>query len=101
AAEDRAMEALRRSIDAGFADVALIQTDPDLNSLRSRPDFQAMLAQLTKSKAAPNRAQGRMALKARKPRPGSVLQTANNPHANIAISVRPSRARPLPSIIEY
>jgi hypothetical protein len=36
-----------------------MQTDPDLNSLRSRPDFQELLANLTKSRAATNGPQGR------------------------------------------
>jgi hypothetical protein len=51
AAEDRAMEALRRSVSAGFADVATIRTDPDLDPLKGRADFRALLDQLTKSKA--------------------------------------------------
>jgi hypothetical protein len=44
---DRAMAALRRALERGYRNVNLIRKDPDLNPLRSRPDFQAMLLDLT------------------------------------------------------
>jgi tetratricopeptide (TPR) repeat protein len=40
-----ALEDLRRSVELGFADV-LIQTDPDLESLRGDPDFESILAEI-------------------------------------------------------
>ena len=43
---DRAMAALRRALDAGFSDAAQLRADHDLDSLRSRPDFRALLMDL-------------------------------------------------------
>jgi eukaryotic-like serine/threonine-protein kinase len=43
---DRAMAALRRAVEAGFTDAAHIRADHDLDSLRSRPDFRAMMLDL-------------------------------------------------------
>jgi serine/threonine-protein kinase len=40
---DRAMDVLRRAVDAGFRDLAHIRKDGDLVALRSRDDFQALL----------------------------------------------------------
>jgi serine/threonine-protein kinase len=40
---DRAMAALRRSVKAGFLDVQKLRSDPDLDALRSRSDFQMLL----------------------------------------------------------
>src|SRR5260370_3415421 len=37
------MEALRRSLAAGMTDFALMDRDPDLDSLRGRSDFRALL----------------------------------------------------------
>jgi serine/threonine-protein kinase len=46
AERDRAMEALRRAVAAGFRTVTWLRRDPDLNSLRTRPDFQLLLLDL-------------------------------------------------------
>jgi eukaryotic-like serine/threonine-protein kinase len=40
---DRAMEALQRSLAAGMTDFALIDRDHDLDPLRERPDFRALI----------------------------------------------------------
>jgi serine/threonine protein kinase/Flp pilus assembly protein TadD/thioredoxin-related protein len=40
---DQAMDALRQSVLAGYRDGKHIEEDTDLESLRSRPDFQALL----------------------------------------------------------
>jgi hypothetical protein len=44
---DRAMATLQRAIKMGFTNVDGFKNDPDFDSLRSRPDFQALLADLT------------------------------------------------------
>jgi len=44
---ERAMEILRRAIAAGYRDVAWMRRDPDLDALRSRPDFQLLMLDLT------------------------------------------------------
>ena len=38
------VETLRRTLAAGYANVASLRADPDLDALRHRPDFQALLA---------------------------------------------------------
>jgi hypothetical protein len=38
---------LRRAVAAGFADVALMRRDPDLNPLRRRRDFRELLMDMT------------------------------------------------------
>jgi tetratricopeptide (TPR) repeat protein len=43
---DRAMRLLRVSIEQGFHDAEHVKTNSDLDPLRSREDFQALLAQL-------------------------------------------------------
>ncbi|MGO9467085.1 MAG: TPR end-of-group domain-containing protein [Isosphaeraceae bacterium] len=43
---DKAMERLRRVIASGWSQAALIRIDTDLDPLRSRPDFQALLMDL-------------------------------------------------------
>lgn len=43
---DLALEVLRQAGDQGFKDVKRLQTDADLAPLRSRPDFQQLLAEL-------------------------------------------------------
>jgi tetratricopeptide (TPR) repeat protein len=43
---DRAIQWLRRAIAAGYRKVNLIQTDPDLEPLRSRPDFRLLMMDL-------------------------------------------------------
>jgi tetratricopeptide (TPR) repeat protein len=40
---DRALATLRRAVELGWADYGGLKNDPDLDSLRSRPDFQALL----------------------------------------------------------
>ncbi len=40
---DRAMAALRRAVDTGSRDIPMLRSDRDLDSLRSRPDFQMLL----------------------------------------------------------
>jgi hypothetical protein len=41
------MVALRQAIEGGYRDVHTILSDNDLDSLRSRPDFQQLIADLT------------------------------------------------------
>jgi eukaryotic-like serine/threonine-protein kinase len=43
---DRAMDTLRRAVAAGYRSVAWIGRDPDLDPLRSRPDFQLLMLDL-------------------------------------------------------
>jgi hypothetical protein len=43
---DRAMEVLRGAVAAGYHDSARIRRDPDLDPLRSRPDFQLLIMDL-------------------------------------------------------
>jgi serine/threonine-protein kinase len=43
---DRAMEALRRAVAGGYRSPHAIRTDPNLDPLRSRHDFQALLLDL-------------------------------------------------------
>ena len=40
---DRAMAALRRAVNIGSRDIPMLRSDRDLDSLRSRPDFQMLL----------------------------------------------------------
>jgi hypothetical protein len=40
------MDVLRQAVANGFGNVPLIQTDHDLDSLRSRDDFKKLLAEL-------------------------------------------------------
>jgi serine/threonine-protein kinase len=40
---DRAVEALKKAIDHGMLDLALVKTDPDLEPIRSRDDVQALI----------------------------------------------------------
>jgi hypothetical protein len=44
---DRAMELLRRAIATGYANVALIRRDLDLDPLRTRRDFRELLLDLS------------------------------------------------------
>ena len=44
---DGAMESLQKSVDAGFTNIGLLEHDSGMKSLRSRPDFQALLKGLT------------------------------------------------------
>jgi tetratricopeptide (TPR) repeat protein len=43
---DQAMETLRQAIDRGFQDAKSVREHPDLESLRPRADFQALLSKL-------------------------------------------------------
>jgi serine/threonine-protein kinase len=52
AAAERAMESLRRAVAAGYADATSMGADPELDALRSRPDFQQLLDRLKKKAAA-------------------------------------------------
>jgi serine/threonine-protein kinase len=42
----KAMLLLRRAVDAGYRKFSYIRTDPDLNALRSRPDFRHLIMDL-------------------------------------------------------
>ena len=43
---EQAVEALRRAVAAGLHDLAFMRRDPDLDALRSRPDFQLLIMDL-------------------------------------------------------
>jgi eukaryotic-like serine/threonine-protein kinase len=43
---DRAMDSLRRAVAAGYGNLTHMRVDPDLDPLRSRPDFQMLLMDL-------------------------------------------------------
>jgi serine/threonine-protein kinase len=43
---EQAVDALRRAVPAGLRDFAFMRRDPDLDPLRSRPDFQALMMDL-------------------------------------------------------
>ncbi len=43
---EQAVYALRRAVAAGSRDIAFMRRDPDLDPLRSRPDFQALMMDL-------------------------------------------------------
>jgi serine/threonine protein kinase len=47
---DRAMELLRKAVQSGFRDAALMAKDDDLDPLRKREDFQKLLAELQADK---------------------------------------------------
>jgi hypothetical protein len=40
------MQWLHRAVNAGYRNVALMRRDSDLDSLRSRPDFQLLMMDL-------------------------------------------------------
>ena len=42
----QAVDTLRRAVDAGGGSLALMRRDPDLDPLRSRPDFQVLMMDL-------------------------------------------------------
>jgi len=44
--KDRALDLLERAVDKGWGDKAWLETDSDLDSLRSMPRFQALLDQI-------------------------------------------------------
>jgi serine/threonine-protein kinase len=43
---EQAVDALRRAVDAGLQDLAFMRKDPDLDPLRSRPDFRMLMMDL-------------------------------------------------------
>ncbi len=43
---DRAMELLDRAVENGWGDKAWLETDPDLDSLREDPRFQALMGRV-------------------------------------------------------
>jgi tetratricopeptide (TPR) repeat protein len=43
---DEALAALRQAVDAGYGDLARLRSDPELDPLRPRADFQALLFDL-------------------------------------------------------
>jgi hypothetical protein len=45
---DRAVAALREAVAKGYADVANVRKEKDLDPLRQRPDFQKLIAELDK-----------------------------------------------------
>ena len=49
---DRALATLRQAVQNGYKDAAHMKKDTDLDPLRSRPDFQKLLADL-EQKATP------------------------------------------------
>jgi tetratricopeptide (TPR) repeat protein len=50
---DRAMEALGQAVAGGYRDLAWIEKDTDLDALRSRDDYKALIAQLKAGTVAP------------------------------------------------
>ena len=44
-----AVAALRRAVELGFADAELMASDPDLERLRDKPDFQGLLEEMRPS----------------------------------------------------
>jgi eukaryotic-like serine/threonine-protein kinase len=43
---DRAMDALRRAVANGYRDLPRFERDPDLDTLRQRPDFRLLMLEL-------------------------------------------------------
>jgi hypothetical protein len=43
---DRAVALLRQALNDGFHDAAKLKTDPDLLSIRSRNDFEALATEM-------------------------------------------------------
>jgi hypothetical protein len=50
---DRAMATLRQAVQKGFKDVARLKRDAELKALRSRADFQQLLAGLDRKEEQP------------------------------------------------
>ena len=50
---DQAMEALRQAVDGGYRDLAWIEIDHDLDPLRSRDDYKALIAEIKARTALP------------------------------------------------
>ena len=51
ARSEEAIEWINRAVDAGFKDHAKIKADPDLDTLRGRPEFQSIYGKLAESPA--------------------------------------------------
>lgn len=66
---EQAIAALRDAVEGGFHDAAHMQADPDLESLRERPDFQALLA---RARALREAEPGSQRLVTALPEPGAV-----------------------------
>jgi serine/threonine-protein kinase len=49
---DRALAALRDAVAGGFKSASMIETDPDFDAIRARPEFQAILAELKAQRPA-------------------------------------------------
>ena len=47
------MEALRQAVNGGYRDFAWISIDPDLDPLRSRDDYRALIAEIKAKSAFP------------------------------------------------
>ena len=47
------MELLQKAVKAGFNDAAHMKKDADLDSLRGRDDFKALIAEIDKKAAPP------------------------------------------------
>jgi hypothetical protein len=52
---ERAIEWLHRAADAGYRNVALMRRDADLEPLRSRPDFQLLMMDLSSRRSRSRR----------------------------------------------
>jgi hypothetical protein len=50
---ERAVATMRLAVKHGYKDAARLKTAPDFASVRSRPDFQALVAELEKGKKLP------------------------------------------------
>ena len=44
--DSKALQMLKRSLRSGFAETELFRTDPDLDPLRERDDFKALMKEL-------------------------------------------------------
>jgi serine/threonine-protein kinase len=58
---DQAMKALRQAVDGGYRDLAWIEIDHDLDPLRSRNDYKAMIAEIKAGSALPVISEGKAA----------------------------------------
>ena len=52
------MDALRQSVNGGYRDVAWIEIDADLDPLRSRADYKALINQIKATGGSSNKVQG-------------------------------------------
>ncbi len=83
---DRAIDALRRALAAGFKDAARIQRADELTSLRGRSDYQLLMrdleARLEAERNAANRANGEEKLSKNKKALESIKSAAESDHDN-------------------